>query len=215
MSDQQVKQQFWSIERVIAFVVAPVVTPLSGALALWLSTHFPGVHVTGAAIAAFAGTTSLGVAGAFIKWLDGRQKFLTTVGTLETHIGELAAPIVALVPAKEREGLLRDIEGIVGAHVSKLARLINMKAPVTTAAPPMTTTAVESTPPTDPAADAWAVPNDPAPADPPVTAAPPPDLGQGMTTAASAAQAQTGGPPPAAAVPPAASADSGAAIQGS
>lgn len=185
MTQDQTHSPFWSIERAVAFVIAPLVTPLSGALALWLGKHFPGVHVSSTSIAAFASTTSLGVAGGFIKWLDGRQKFVAHVTALESTVGTVLAPL----PVKDRESLLQDIETIIVGHVGRLAKLIRPAGAVVgdssaaaatasggSAAATFTPANVEQAIP-DPAAPnaedpSWSVPNDPAPATPPDEPAP-------------------------------------------
>ena len=69
---------FWSIERKVAFIIAPVVMALAGALSASLtglaSKIIPGVPVpSGEAIYAVAGAGILGAAGVLHMWLKGRQ----------------------------------------------------------------------------------------------------------------------------------------------
>lgn len=160
MSQDQLNKQFWSIERVVAFVLAPAATAASGFVAAWLGKH--AVHISGGAVYAYASTVSLGVAGSFIKWLDGRSKHtLAAINNVQGVIGDALSPFVNAIPAADREGLLLDIEGIVAGHIGKLAGKLPGAAPVAQAEP------VEPTPAEEPA---WIAPNDPAPETPPPAA---------------------------------------------
>lgn len=65
---------FWSIERVVAFVLAPLLMAASAYIAILISTRLPGhPQVSSGAVYAFASTMALGVAGVIAKWLHGRQ----------------------------------------------------------------------------------------------------------------------------------------------
>lgn len=200
VSDQQVKSQFWSIERAVAFVVAPIATPASGAAALWLGAHFPGLHVSGPAIYAYAATVSGGVAASFIKWLDGRSKFTNMVAAAETNAMHAASPLIAAIPEHERKSLLADIKGLVSSEVAKVAKHIPGGEPASAAPSAAASPDVGVLTP-EPEPDPWATPNDPAPGTAAPLGAPP----QGVDPA----------PPGPSPSPAPAAAESGAAIAGS
>lgn len=63
-----------SIERVVAFIVGPILTVGFGWLTSWLAQNVPGAPVIPAEAAAYVGgAVSLAVAGLIYKWLHGRQ----------------------------------------------------------------------------------------------------------------------------------------------
>lgn len=76
-ADTQEKQPLWSIERVVAFVLAPLMTAGAGWLSLTIATSFPGhPYFPPEAIFGFAIVMTGAVATFFHKWLAERSKQL-------------------------------------------------------------------------------------------------------------------------------------------
>jgi hypothetical protein len=70
-----------SIERVVAFVVGPAATALSGYASAWLAERL-GVHLGGAEILGLFATGGAAAAGLAYKWLHGRQVEMGVEGML-------------------------------------------------------------------------------------------------------------------------------------
>lgn len=89
---------FWSIERVVAFVLAPLLMAASAYIAILISTRLPGhPQVSSGAVYAFASTMALGVAGVIAKWLHGRQIVLPDQRLLESQVFPVIHQL-ALIP---------------------------------------------------------------------------------------------------------------------
>lgn len=68
-----------NIGRVVAFVITPIITTVTGVVTLWLTRNL-GVHIDPAAAAAFVVTTVGGVALGAFKWLENRGNWEVEVG---------------------------------------------------------------------------------------------------------------------------------------
>jgi hypothetical protein len=80
MNPQEQPQGFVSIERVVAFVVGPLLVIGSGWASAWLARHVPGAPPLPAEAATIAGgAVSVTVGGLAYKWLHGRQKMLPEI----------------------------------------------------------------------------------------------------------------------------------------
>lgn len=89
-AQEQEDPRFWSIERFVAFILAPILTAASGYAAILISTKLPGhPKVSGGAVYAFASTMALAVAGVIAKWLHGRQVVLPKQKLLEAQLTPL------------------------------------------------------------------------------------------------------------------------------
>ena len=64
------------IGRIVAVVVTPVVSGLSGAFAIWAAENLPGApELDATALAAIGSAAALAAAGALIQWLHNRGKY--------------------------------------------------------------------------------------------------------------------------------------------
>lgn len=100
--------KFWSIERVVAFILGPVVIAGAG----WLSTFLAkeiGMPVSSETIVGVFGVGALGAAGLAYKWLHGRQLEMSLTQANEALISGALGSSVG-------EGFvhttLRDLEGL-------------------------------------------------------------------------------------------------------
>ena len=118
---------FFSIERVVAFVLGPAVTAGAGYVALLVS-ELPGApHVSGETVYAFASAVALSTGGLVYKWLHGRQLEASAkadLAHLEHTLGVSAAftePLEGFIKttAADLEGLAqsaatRAVEAVTG-----------------------------------------------------------------------------------------------------
>ena len=110
-----------SIERVVA-LFTPAFAAVAAALTAWLGTHFPGLPKLNP-----ADTTALLVAGATagaaaaLKWLHGRQHFLSQAATVEAFVkSEIAKAL-----ANQQAGpAIEDIEKIVRDNADQIVAAI-------------------------------------------------------------------------------------------
>lgn len=179
-----------SIERVVTFVVGPIVIAGSGLLSAWLSTK-AGIPVTPKVIEGSVASGGLAAGGIIYKWLDGRSKH--TLQEL-SHKGEALQPLlgtVGVTPAVE-EGVihttLADLERMAQHAASKAVAEIHKITP-----PPVVVegksggAAVQAQPP--PPAPIPAATTDPAPATPvQAQPAPAPVVGQAADAGAATGQ---------------------------
>lgn len=119
-----------SIERVVA-----ILTPIFGAGSAWLTgliaTKFPGLptipagDVTALEIAGFTGATA-----AALKWLHGRQKYVSLTDDAKRTILDLEAHMHAyLATNPAAAAAISDIEGTLKAHESNIIAAIDQHVP--------------------------------------------------------------------------------------
>lgn len=94
-----------TIERVVAFILGPIVTALAGRLSVWLA-ETAGVHLGAPEIVAAFGAGALGAASLVYKWLNGRQLEMS----LKNNV------LVKEIEKEPPEGFIattaRDLEGL-------------------------------------------------------------------------------------------------------
>jgi hypothetical protein len=76
------------IGRLVAFVLVPVLLPVTGAVAKWLQ-DVVGVNLTGDQLTAYIVTTVVGVAAVAFKWLSNRGAF--EIAAIENVVAEVYA----------------------------------------------------------------------------------------------------------------------------
>lgn len=113
---------FWSIERVVAFIVGPLVAAGAG----WLSTFLArelGVPIAAETIVGVFGIGTLTAGGLAYKWLHGRQ--------LEMTLKHNA--VIEQLAREPYEGIihtsLHDLEGLAQNVVEKYAQQIRSDLP--------------------------------------------------------------------------------------
>lgn len=126
MSTQSSQDQspFWSIERFVAFVLAPFLTAGSVAGTQFATTGQIAEGKPGVGSGIAMGTVALGVAGSIMKWLDGRQYPAVTRAEQFVKMGlaKLApfANDIRLIPGADGT-----IERIVSEGEAELDALLN------------------------------------------------------------------------------------------
>ena len=113
-----------SIERIVAFVLGPII--LAGSAWLAGAAGKYGLHLDKTGIAALATSGAVGAVGLVWKWLHGRQKQL---GPVFSEVKSLEGTV-----AKYDPGLLSELKTFVGSEIAKVASLIP-QAPATTVHP--------------------------------------------------------------------------------
>lgn len=119
-------KSFWSIERAIAFVVAPIASALAGIATQLVSTgQLASTHAPGASYA-LSGSAVVSTAAMFWKWLHGRQNLQPAFKTLDNVAGEIGH-YVGEIPPDERAKLLAEVEGLIsnalGVSKGQIARV--------------------------------------------------------------------------------------------
>lgn len=183
-----------TIERVVTFVVGPLVIAGSGTLSAWLSTKV-GVHVSSSAIVGAFATGGLTVGAAVYKWLDGRSK--STLQKAE-HVAIEGHMLL------QKEGVSLDVQNkfisVGEADIKKLAEDAAAKA---VAGLNQATTNLQPTESMIPAADEMMETITPSLIDPaPSTPLPPPPVAPPVAAAHSAQSAHPLAGPPLPADPP-------------
>lgn len=189
MPQAQSDTQFWTIERAVAFVVAPIATAASGWLSAVIATNLPGhPHVSSGGIYAFMATVAAGTAASFIKWLDGRQKFTNLVIPIEqarrNTLGPQSAQSQAtpttrpvdMAAASQEPALMEGAPDAAptdtpaaspGAFMQGAPSAPPTDTPTALPEPAFLEGATESIEPVEASGGNWVAPNDPAPPTPP------------------------------------------------
>lgn len=124
-------KSFWSIERAVAFVVAPIASALAGIATQLVSTgQLASTHAPGASYA-LSGSAVVSTAAMFWKWLHGRQALTPTFKALDSVAGEIGH-YVGEIPPNERAKLLSEVEDRIGTALGvSRAQIARVEAMVT------------------------------------------------------------------------------------
>lgn len=110
-----------SIERAVA-LLTPIFAALSAALTAWLGAHFPGLpKLNPADTTALLITGATAGAAAALKWLHGRQKFVSQAATVEAFVKSEVAKALASQPAGPA---LEDIDALIKANQDQIVAAI-------------------------------------------------------------------------------------------
>lgn len=75
--------------RIVAFIVTPIVTALTGVFTIWATKHIPNVHLDAQEISNIAIASVVAVGAAAYKWLENRGKHeqLVTINSQQPPAG--------------------------------------------------------------------------------------------------------------------------------
>jgi hypothetical protein len=104
MNDQAIKSQ---IGRLVAFVLTPILLPLSAAVANWMQDVL-GLNLNGADLTAFVISVVVGVALAIYKWLSNRGEWERVMTWLtQSHLlGDTPPPVPPETVSSRKRPLL-------------------------------------------------------------------------------------------------------------
>lgn len=141
-----------SIERVVTFVLGPIVIAGSGTLSAWLSTQV-GVHISAPEITGAFASGGLAAGALVWKWLHGRQKapilmppgVTKVLNTVEGTVGNLG------IPENVQESAVKNVFHLAEGEAEKIAELLakHLQAPPAAVSTGVSDQDELSTPPPD------------------------------------------------------------------